>query len=75
MNMQSGRAYTTWAFCLPVVLIVLSGCNTESWKRTAYETAQNIKQQQCRKQLTPECGQRESYEEYQHKKEEALATE
>lgn len=63
------------AFCLLAILIIFSGCSAESWKRTAYETAQNIKQQQCAKELRSECSQRDSYEEYQRKREASVETE
>ena len=51
---------------LATLLSVVSGCSTESWKRTGYETLQNIHQQQCEKNLSgsSECGERKSYDAY-----------
>jgi hypothetical protein len=52
---------------LAMLLSAASGCSSESWKRTGYETLQNIKQQQCDKNpsASGECGERKSYDAYQ----------
>jgi hypothetical protein len=52
---------------LPLILFSLAGCSTETWKRTGYETLQNVKQQQCQKGSPAECAERESYNAYQDK--------
>ena len=52
--------------CLAIVALV-SGCSTETAKRTAYETLQNIHDQDCLKDPNSpsECRKRDSYEDYQ----------
>jgi uncharacterized lipoprotein len=49
---------------------LLAGCSSETAKRTAYETLQNIHEQDCLKdRKSPEdCGKRESYEDYERKR-------
>ena len=49
-------------------IFVISSCSSESLKRTGYETLQNIGQQQCEKELSSECQERESYDDYQKKR-------
>jgi curli biogenesis system outer membrane secretion channel CsgG len=51
--------------CLMIVLV--SGCSSETAKRTAYETLQNIHEQDCLKDPNSpsECRKRDSYEDYQ----------
>lgn len=53
--------------CL-VILTLTAGCSSESAKRTAYETMQNVRQQQCLKDPSSDCGKRESYEDYERKR-------
>jgi hypothetical protein len=48
----------------------LSACSSEGVKRTTYETLQNIGEQQCEKDLSSECPQRQSYDEYRRSQEE-----
>lgn len=49
-------------------IFIVSGCSTETWKRTGYETLQNVKAQQCAKEPSSEaCSERESYNTYQDK--------
>ena len=52
------------ALLLAMLIPAVCACSTESWKRTGYETLQNIHQQQCEKNLSMECGERKSYEAY-----------
>jgi hypothetical protein len=52
------------------VILMASACSTESAKRTGYETLQNMREQECQKDLTSECEKRESYEAYQRNKKE-----
>jgi len=58
---------------LAMLLAAVCACGTESWKRTGYETLQNIQQQQCEKTLSDsrECGERKSYETYRREVENA----
>jgi hypothetical protein len=60
---------------LATILPTVCGCSTESWKRTGYETLQNVRQQQCEKSLseTGQCGERKSYETYRREVEELEA--
>jgi hypothetical protein len=59
------------AHLIALSIIVVCGCSSESLKRIGYETLQNIKEQQCQKDLTSECPERESYENYQSTRKEA----
>ena len=52
--------------CLSMIALV-SGCSSETAKRTAYETLQNIHEQECLKDPNSpsDCRKRDSYEDYQ----------
>jgi uncharacterized lipoprotein len=52
--------------CLSMIALV-SGCSSETAKRTAYETLQNVHEQDCLKDPNSpsDCGKRDSYEDYQ----------
>jgi hypothetical protein len=53
------------------IVVLGSGCSSEAAKRTAYETLQNIHEQECLKNPpAPDCGKRDSYEDYQRKRKE-----
>ena len=53
-----------------MVLAFLAGCSSESAKRTAYETLQNVHEQQCLKNPSQDCGKRETYDQYQKQRKE-----
>jgi len=53
--------------CLAIIALV-SGCSSETAKRTAYETMQNVRQQECRKNLSTDCDKRDSYEDYERER-------
>lgn len=53
---------------LIMVVLFTNGCSTETLKRVGYGMLQDIKEQQCQTDLSAECQQRESYDEYQRKK-------
>ncbi len=55
---------------LIIIFGVVQACSSESLKRTAYETMENVKQQECHKDLSTECPERQRYEDYQRDKEE-----
>ena len=57
------------ALCL-VIIALSSGCSADQAKRTAYETLQNIRQRDCLEDMSPDCGKRESYENYERKRKE-----
>jgi hypothetical protein len=63
----------TAMLCLAIIALV-SGCSSETAKRTAYETIQNIHQQDCLKNPQTECEKRDekrdSYEDYERKRKE-----
>ncbi len=65
-NKMQGRSTTNLLklVLLATLLPEVCACTTESWKRTGYETLQNIHQQQCEKNLSMECEERKSYEAY-----------
>lgn len=52
------------------MIAILSGCSSEAAKRTAYETMQNVREQECLKNPAMDCGKRGSYEDYQRQREE-----
>ena len=54
-------------FCL-VLIALTTGCSSDAAKRTAYETLQNVHQQECIKDMSSDCAKRESYEDYQRKR-------
>ncbi len=64
-------------YCLFIscIAICLGGCNVETWKRAAYETGENMRQQQCTEQLESDCSKREDYEKYQRNKSEVYKKE
>ncbi len=49
------------------IALIISACSTEFYKKTGYEMLQNVQEQQCQQELSAQCPQRESYEEYQRK--------
>ena len=52
-------------------ILFMQGCSKEDFKRSAYETIQNIRKQKCRENLSSQgtdCMKGESYEEYQRKR-------
>ena len=54
--------------------LVISACSTEFYKKTGFEMLQNIQEQQCQQDLSAQCPQRESYEEYQRKLKDSQTT-
>ena len=53
---------------LVVVIVMVSACSTNSSKRLAYETLQNVREQECQKDRSSDCQSRESYDAYQTKR-------
>ena len=60
---------------IAVVFLAFQGCTRESAKRTAFETLQNVREQQCDQDLSGKCPERESYADYQRKRKEARSSE
>jgi len=48
--------------------LLLPGCTRDTFKRSTYETLQNIQEQRCREQPGLECPPRESYDHYQRQR-------
>ena len=57
------------------LLLLLQGCSSDTVKRTSFATLQNLREQECEKDLSGNCPQRERYNDYQRKKKEAQAPE
>ena len=58
-----------------VLFALIQGCSGDAVKRTSYETLQNLREQQCDKDLSGRCPARESYDDYQRKREKARTSE
>ena len=56
------------SYILLVLILAVIGCSAETLKRTAYETLQNVRQQDCNKQPSIECEKRDSMEVYEDKR-------
>ena len=54
---------------LIVIFAVVQACTPDSLKRTTYETMESLRQQECHKDLSSECPERQRYEDYQRDKE------
>ncbi|MGC2166442.1 MAG: hypothetical protein WA632_10565 [Gallionella sp.] len=50
------------------LLLAVAGCSGDMAKRTAYETLQNVHQQECLKGAADNCDKRESYDDYLRKR-------
>lgn len=68
------RAITTSACLIAVIALPLAGagCSQEAAKRTSFETLQNLREQQCNRDLSGHCPPRQDYEAYRRKRGEAL---
>jgi len=53
--------------CL-AIMVSAAGCSADTAKRTTYETLQNVRERECLKNPSSDCGKRESYEDYQRKR-------
>lgn len=53
--------------CLAIFALT-AGCSSETAKRTAYETLQNVREQECLKNPAKDCGKRDSYEDYERQR-------
>jgi hypothetical protein len=53
-------------FFLFLLIFTLSGCSADTVQRLTYESVQNLRQQQCQKNLSAtNCNTRQSYDSYQ----------
>lgn len=57
------------------IIALATGCSNDIAKRTAYETLQNVRQQECMKNPSIDCGKRESYDDYMNKRKELETSE
>jgi hypothetical protein len=55
--------------CL-AIMVSAAGCSGDTAKRTAYETLQNTREQECLKNRSADCGKRGSYDDYQRQRKE-----
>ncbi len=55
-----------------LLLLMTSGCASEMAKRSTYETLENIRMQQCAGDLSADCSERESYNDYTRKRNEVV---
>jgi len=53
--------------CLAIVALT-AGCSSDTARRTAYETLQNVREQECLKNPAMDCGKRDSYEDYERQR-------
>jgi len=60
---------------LGAALMFTAGCSRENAKRMSYEAVRNMEQQECLKDRSIDCPDRESYNDYQRKREEATSSE
>ncbi len=51
-------------------IALIAGCSADSVKRTAYEMLQNVSERECLKNLGTDCEKRDSYDDYEHKRNE-----
>jgi hypothetical protein len=54
-------------------LLISPGCASNSIERTLYETAQSIRVQECAKDRSSQCEERQSYDAYQRERGSALS--
>jgi hypothetical protein len=73
MSVSARFAMKSYASLAALSISILQGCSSESAKRTAFETLQNMREQQCEQDLSGRCPPRESYADYQRKRKEAAA--
>jgi len=52
------------------IIALVAGCSSDTAKRTTYETLQNVRQQECMKNMSPDCEKREYYDDYERKRKE-----
>lgn len=53
--------------CL-IIIAMTAGCSSDMAKTTAYETMQNVHQQECLKNPAMKCGKRVSCDDYQRQR-------
>jgi len=53
--------------CLLILMVIMAeaGSSNDTFKRTTYETLQNVRRQECLSYPAPECEKRDSYDDYQ----------
>ncbi|HSM99068.1 MAG TPA: hypothetical protein VLS47_08650 [Gallionella sp.] len=53
--------------CLAIVALT-AGCSADMVKRTTYETLQNVRERECLKNPSADCGKRQGYEDYERQR-------
>jgi len=51
-----------------ILLLLMGGCTGEMAKRTTYETLENVRMNQCDKEISANCPGREGYDDYTRKR-------
>ena len=59
------------AVCVLLLSALACACSSEDVRRTTYETLQNVGEQQCDKDLSGDCPERQSYDEYHRSRQES----
>ncbi len=73
---MTGRHHGKIAGVLGLAIVVMSaGCSPDMAQRTAYETMQNVREQQCLGNSAMECGKRQRYDDYQRQRKALDSTE
>ena len=70
LSIQEAAMKLFLIFSLMMFLVATQGCSKDSVKRLTYETMQELGQAACRKNHHANCSERESYDDYQRKREE-----
>ncbi|MCH8207973.1 MAG: hypothetical protein IIA62_02785 [Nitrospinae bacterium] len=63
--------FRTFIFQL-FLLLLLSGCSSDSFERTLYESNRNFQKEQCKKELSYPWPEMASFDQYQKQREELL---
>lgn len=61
--------------CITLTLCSLSACSSDGFKRATYGSLEQIKRQQCYREMGSNCEKSESYEVYQDKRKELKKSE
>lgn len=53
------------AILISILLFTLSGCTADTAKRLAFDAVQDMRDQACQENMGIQCGERQSYDQYQ----------
>jgi len=65
----------SFRFLCLIIIALAAGCSSETAKRTAYETLQNIHEQECLNNPSLKCEKRDNYDDYERKRKELESAE